>query len=56
MRPRDDEDDGPFRSVFFQQAFSHRRIFPWMGGDDDTEDNKPTAYESSLGREDRGKE
>lgn len=55
MRPRDDEDDGPFPKRVFPTSVFPRRIFPWMGGEDDTEDDKPTAYESNLGKEDRGK-
>ncbi len=54
MRPRNDENDGPFPKRVFPTSIFPRRIFPRMGGDD-TEDDKPTAYESNLGKEDREK-
>ena len=40
MKPQD-EYDGPFpKSVFPPSAFP-RRIFPWMGGNDDEDESKP---------------
>lgn len=33
MRPR--EDEGPFRKSAFPTSVFPRRIFPWMGGEDD---------------------
>lgn len=55
MRPKEDDNVGPFPKRIFPTSVFPRRIFPWMGGNDEEKDSTHEAPDS-LCRRDTGED